>query len=496
MASADGSIVITTEVDDKKASRELDKLTKKIEKLEQSLASDQAQRGGIQRELEAAKQAAGETINTVERLKKELASAQNVISGGTPTDPTSYISALERQKRLTTELKEQESILQQQDKDVQRLDAQYTKLTDKAIQEAEALERAKDQAGELHQKMASAEPSSEKMAKSIEKAQKSATRFSLRLREVIRSALVFTLISQGLASFRSWLGKVIKSNDEASAAINRLKAALLTMAQPLVDVILPAFTKFVNILTSVVMLTAKMLSAMFGKTLEESKESAENLNQETEAIEGTGDAAKKASKSLASFDEINKLSGGANQSKDNQGGGPDFDGLGEQSKWLEGMMNKVAAWVPVAMLLGGIALVAIGASMGSLPLVAAGLLLLAYGGTLASDNEELQSWVDKLGLDSVQEFVVLAIMLGGIAMVAIGAMTGNILLVMAGLMLIGATVIHCITVVSCSFSHQAVNVCSSTTSRTIPTPRSAAPAMTARILPLAAPIQIKANPAT
>ena len=128
--------------------------------------------GGIQRELEAAKQAAGETINTVERLKKELASAQNVISGGTLTDPTSYISALERQKRLTTELKEQESILQQQDKDVQRLDAQYTKLTDKAIQEAEALERAKDQAGELHQKMASAEPSSEKMAKSIEKAQK------------------------------------------------------------------------------------------------------------------------------------------------------------------------------------------------------------------------------------------------------------------------------------------------------------------------------------
>ena len=417
MASADGSIVITTEVDDKKANRELDKLTKKIEKLEQSLASDQAKKSGIQKDLEAAKQAAGETINTVERLKKELASAQNAISGVTPTDPASYISALERQKKLTTELKEQESILQQQDKDVQRLDAQYTKLTDKAMQEAEALERAKDQAGELHQKMASAGPSSEKMAKSIEKAQKSATRFSLRLREVIRSALVFTLISQGLASFRSWLGKVIKSNDEASAATNRLKAALLTMAQPLVDVIIPAFTKFVNILTSVVMLTAKMLSAMFGKTLEESKELAENLNQETEAIEGTGDAAKKASKSLASFDEINKLSGGANQSKENQVGSPDFEGLGEQSKWLEGMMNKVAAWVPVAMLLGGIALVAIGASIGSLPLVAAGLLLLAYGGTLASDNEELQSWVDKLGLDSVQEFVVLAIMLGGIAMV-------------------------------------------------------------------------------
>ena len=442
MPRADGSIVIETEVDNKKANRELDRITKKIEKLEQSLSADQAKKGAIQKELEAAKQAAGETINTVERLKKELASAQNVISGGAPTNPSSYISALEHKKTITAELKEQETLLQQQDKEVQRLDAQYTKLTDQVRQEAEALDQAKHQAGELHQKMADTGTSSAKMAKAIESAQKSATRFSLRLREVIRSALVFTLISQGMASLRSWIGKVIQSNDRASASLNRLKAALLTMAQPLVDVIIPAFTKFIDILTNVVMLTAKMFSAMFGKTLEESKQAAENLNQETEAIEGTGEAAKKASKSLASFDEINKLSGGANQSEDNQGGGPDFEGLGEQSKWLEGMMNKVSAWVPVAMLLGGIALVAIGASMGSLPLVAAGLLLLAYGGVLASENEELQSWVDKLGLDSVQEFVTLAIMLGGIAMVAIGAMTGNILLVVAGLLLIGVAVVY------------------------------------------------------
>ena len=442
MPRADGSIVIETEVDNKKANRELDRITKKIEKLEQSLSADQAKKGAIQKELEAAKQAAGETINTVERLKKELASAQNVISGGAPTNPSSYISALEHKKTITAELKEQETLLQQQDKEVQRLDAQYTKLTDQVRQEAEALDQAKHQAGELHQKMADTGTSSAKMAKAIERAQKSATRFSLRLREVIRSALVFTLISQGMASLRSWIGKVIQSNDRASASLNRLKAALLTMAQPLVDVIIPAFTKFIDILTNVVMLTAKMFSAMFGKTLEESKQAAENLNQETEAIEGTGEAAKKASKSLASFDEINKLSGGANQSEDNQGGGPDFEGLGEQSKWLEGMMNKVSAWVPVAMLLGGIALVAIGASMGSLPLVAAGLLLLAYGGVLASENEELQSWVDKLGLDSVQEFVTLAIMLGGIAMVAIGAMTGNILLVVAGLLLIGVAVVY------------------------------------------------------
>lgn len=77
------------------------------------------------------------------------------------------------------------------------------------------------------------------------------------------------------------------------------------------------------------------------------------------------------------------------------------------------MMEKVSAWVPVAMLLGGIALVAIGAATGNLFLVVAGLLLLGYAVTVSEQNQALQSWVDALGLNSVQEFVVIAILLGG-----------------------------------------------------------------------------------
>ena len=90
------------------------------------------------------------------------------------------------------------------------------------------------------------------------------------------------------------------------------------------------------------------------------------------------------------------------------------------------MMESVSAWVPTALMLGGIALVAIGASMGSLLLVISGLLLLGTGITFARENEQLRSWVDALGLNSVQEFVVTAVILGGIAMVAIGAATANI----------------------------------------------------------------------
>ena len=81
-------------------------------------------------------------------------------------------------------------------------------------------------------------------------------------------------------------------------------------------------------------------------------------------------------------------------------------------------------------------MVAIGAATGNLFLVVAGLLLLGYAVTVSEQNQALQSWVDALGLNSVQEFVVIAILLGGIAMVAIGAAMGNILLVLAGLAII------------------------------------------------------------
>src|SRR5699024_3224386 len=96
----------------------------------------------------------------------------------------------------------------------------------------------------------------------------------------------------------------------------------------------------------------------------------------------------------------------------------------------------------VALMLGGIALIAIGAAMGSLLLVTAGLGILGFGILSAVENEQLQSWAETFGINNVQEFVVLAVMLGGIAITAIGAAMGNILMVVSGLALIGIAVAY------------------------------------------------------
>ncbi|WP_312281891.1 hypothetical protein, partial [Oscillibacter sp.] len=301
------------------------------------------------------------------------------------------------------------------------------------------LELGKETAGAIAQELSSAGYSADKMDKATKKANKSMGRFAMRVREVVRSALVFTLITQALSKFREWSGKVIKTNAEASASISRLKGALLTLAQPLVDVIIPAITKAADILTAITTTAARLAATLSGTTLDKSREAAEALHDETEALDDTGKAADKATKSMASFDEINQLSGDNTESISKSD--VDFSGP-ESDSWLTEMMGKVSAWVPTALLLGGIALVAIGAASGSLALVTAGLMLLISGFTVAGENAQLQSWVTTLGLSNVEEFVVVALLLGGIAMVAIGAATGNVLLVVAGLLLIGATVYY------------------------------------------------------
>nr|DAF30709.1 MAG TPA: chromosome segregation protein [Caudoviricetes sp.] len=439
--SADGSIVIETNIDDKNAQKELNRLNRQIKSLEEQLAAKKQGRIPLENSLNS--------VNTkLEEARKRLATLQDEqsvinISMQPGVSADDFMRSYADKPIVDAALKQQQAEVNAIEKEWKQANNALSTYDSKVSSLERKLNRTKEEAGSIQQNMARAGPASEKMAKSVDRAQKSAAKFSMRLREVIRSALVFTIITQALAKFREWMSKVIKTNDEARASIARLKGALLTLAQPFVDVIIPAFAKFVDILAQIISMAARFTAALFGTTADKAADSAESLYEETKAIEGTGEAAEEAEKSMASFDEINQLSGGNKKVSDqDQEIIPDFSTINQNSGWLQKVMESVSAWVPIALMLGGIALIAIGASMGSLILVIAGLLLLGTGIAFAGENEQLQSWVDALGLNSVQEFVVIAVILGGIAMVAIGAATANILLVIAGLVLIGVAVAY------------------------------------------------------
>lgn len=409
---ADGSIIIKTEIDDKQAQNELNRLTKKIDLLNDKISDK--------------KQQAMPLVEQSRQIAANLDEAKSKLLQMKSGDAFFTSSAIKEQEQTVASLQKEWDGVQ---KRVETMDASIAKDT-------RSLERMSNRAGELSAQLAGTSKSSTALAAASKKADKYMDRFSRRVKGLVRRVFVFGLIVQGLRSVREWLGKAVKTNDQATKAISRLKGALLTLAQPFVNVLLPAFTSFVNLLTQFVTAMAKITAVLFGSTIDQTKKEAENLYKESDALNETGKSAKKAGKALASFDEINKL-GGDNKEKTE----PDFN-FSENENWLDKMLGSAAEKVASALILAGIAFIAIGASAGSIKMVITGLLLIGAGLFVAEETGVLQSWVDTLGLNNVAEFIVTAVILAGIAMVAIGAATGNILLVIAGLLLIGLAVLY------------------------------------------------------
>lgn len=409
---ADGSIIIKTDIDDKQAQTELNRLTKKIDALNEKISDK--------------KQQAIPLVEQSKQIAANLDEAKSKLSQMKSGNEFFTSSAIKDQEQTVATMQKEWDGVQ---KRVEAVDASLAKDT-------RSLGRMSNRAGELSAQIAGASKSSTALAAASKKVDKYMDRFSRRVKGLVRRVFVFGLIVQGLRSVREWLGKAVKTNDQATKAISRLKGALLTLAQPFVNVLLPAFTSFVNLLTQFVTAMAKITAVLFGSTIDQTKKEAENLYKESDALDETGKSAKKAGKALASFDEINKL-GGDNKEKTE----PDFN-FSENENWLDKMLGSAAEKVASALILAGIAFIAIGASVGSIKMVITGLLLIGAGLFVAEETGVLQSWVDTLGLNNVAEFIVTAVILAGIAMVAIGAATGNILLVIAGLLLIGLAVLY------------------------------------------------------
>lgn len=347
---ADGRIVVQAEVDAKNAQKELDKLTAKIDKMEAELKKSTGEQSGLKSQLDAAKESAKQAENALKSLRAESERLWQITSGEVSASPDAYITAYGRQTEVAAQIKEQEAILKEQDKIVESLDGKYAKITDKVIAQTSALDAAKQKAGELTEQITSASGATERMEAAAKKVSGSMNTFSKRVSGLFKRVLVFSLITRALQSLRTWLGKTIMKNDEARAAVARLKAAFLTLAQPILQVVIPVFVKLVNILTQVVTAIAKFFGMLSGKSWASQKSAAQGLNEEQKALEGVGSAAEDASKSMASFDEINQLTDNSASAAGGGAGGaasteiaPDFSNLDMAEDKLHDILGLVGA---------------------------------------------------------------------------------------------------------------------------------------------------------
>lgn len=305
---ADGEVLIVSKIDNSKAQKKLDELQQAIAKTEseiEKLSAEQkkTEEKGIFKREELEKEKA-----LLADMRKDLAEMRSVAAD------TSFSESVRAETRAQIPIKQNE--IAEQARKVSALQKELNQINSETRKYSANLEKAKKlldsqetKAGELAEQLIAAKRNMSGISTAAQQAQKRMDKLSRRVKELVKSALIFSVITKGLTELKEWSVNVLKANEEARKSIAKLKAALLTLAQPLVNVLIPATVKLLDILTAAVVVLARITAAIMGTTTEEAEKNAEALNKETEAIEGVGEAAKKTGRQLASFDQINKLSG-------------------------------------------------------------------------------------------------------------------------------------------------------------------------------------------
>lgn len=409
----DGKVVFETDLDNAKLEKELANLSKKIEKIEQKINDAKSDRAPLVEQAEKL----GVRLDAAKAKLYEMQTASKGVFSA----------------EQTRSQKEEVNRLQKSWNEVQSQVEKYDKQIASATRD---LDRQKKRAGQITEQLSQAASSTGVLDDEMGEASKRLDKLSGRISKLVSRALFFSLISKGLSSLREWMSDVISTNDEASAAVARLKGALLTMAQPLVDVIIPAFTTFINLLTAIVGKIAAFLSALGGKTVQQSANAAKALNKQTNALNGVGSAAKEAKKQLMGFDEINQLSdtdsssGGSGVSSEIQ---PDFSWADSVSETLD----KIADYI--LLIAAGFALWKIGSLLpGTLGTILStlGLLLVAIGSLLIMWDGLKDAWENGVDWGNLTEMVLGLAVAAGALYAAFGPIAAGIVLIVGGLALL------------------------------------------------------------
>lgn len=431
MQGADGSVNIVVEMDDKDAQRELNSLKRKISSLKESLYVKNAMKSALVKEAE-------NLVGVLDEAKAKLASAENELSKmGAGASPEKYFE-------LTDIVNTQKQRVEELQKRWDDVNDQIDKYTAQITKDNLSLDYAKNKAGEYAQQLAESSKNGEELSASMKNVKKEAEKsktaigdFGKRLAGLAKSAFIFSLLYTGFRNLQKYIWASIQTNSEAMASFARLKGALITLAQPLISALIPAFITLMNILTAIVTKIAQFISLLTGKSVKASAASAKAMNQQAKALTGAGKAADKASKSMASFDEINQLS--SNQSGDSGGGSggastgtdvaPNFDFMDD----ISGRLEKIASAV---MLIGaGFALWKLSDALpGILGTIATkvGGIAVAIGGLILLFDGLKDAWENGVDWGNLIE------MLGGAAAAAIGlyiafgSIAAGIALIVAG----------------------------------------------------------------
>lgn len=406
---ADGEVVFEATISDKKLHQELNKVKNNIESLQKEFNRLGAKKTPMEDQLR--------------NIGAELDAAKQVLSDMRTAPKGSY------EKIDVSEQAERVRMLQNE---FNKTASNVDKLNEKLGKTADKISDAKTQAVELSRQI-EGRAKGAGLRNATDAAAQSMDTFGKRLKAVVRSALVFTVITQALSKVRDWVKNVVMVNSDARESIAQLKGALLTLAQPLVSVIVPAFTLLVKVITAVVSQITRLVALISGKSVKATADSAKALNKQTNALKGTGNAAKKAAGQLAAFDEINQIS---TDTANNAGSGASADTITPDFSYMDDISDRLKKIADAVMLIAaGLALWKISSSLpgvlGTI-LQKIGGILIAVGGLILLWDGLSDAWNNGVNWGNLLEMLAgTAALAGGLA-IAFGKVGAGIGLVVAG----------------------------------------------------------------
>ena len=406
---ADGEVVFEATISDKKLHQELNKVKSNIESLQKEFNRLGAQKTPMEDHLR--------------NIGAELDAAKQVLADMRSAPKGTYEK---------TDVSEQAERVRMLQSEFNKTANEVDKLNEKLNKTGDKISDAKTQAVELAQQI-EGRAKGAGMRNATEAAAQSMETFGKRLKAVVRSALVFTVITQALSKVRDWVKSVVMVNSEARESIAQLKGVLLTLAQPLVSVIVPAFTLLVKVITAVVSQITRLVALISGKSVKATANSAKALNKETSALKGTGSAAKKAASQLAAFDEINQIS---TDTASDAGGGASADAITPDFSYMDDISDRLKKIADAVMLIAaGLALWRLSdkftGPLGDV-LKKLGGILVAVGGLILLWDGLSDAWNNGVNWKNLLEMLAgTAALAGGLA-IAFGKVGAGIGLVVAG----------------------------------------------------------------
>ena len=330
----DGSFVVTVNMDTSKANKELNRLEQKILRLREKLSVGGHRKSVLVEELEQAKAALA-----------QISQEQNGKTVITPGKYEEFQQLQEQIAQLETAIERQNVKLRETQIELDGVLDRYGDVTREAqlLADDAAMADARDQASGLADTMtqtadaaqdagaALSESFGGAVVSALQKVWKFAQKAGSALLNLFRQSnrtsrggiknilmyafgirSLFALVNRLRTALVNGFQNLAQFSDKTNAAISsvrsaltQLKNSLATAFAPILSVVSPILTKFINMLSAAADSVARFAAMLTGKT---SYVRAKRVQEDYAAsLRGTGAAAKEAARELAGFDEINRL---------------------------------------------------------------------------------------------------------------------------------------------------------------------------------------------